>query len=180
MNLQKPEYLELNHCCSQIDDYWIGLVDRGNCPQNARFRWNDFSECTSASPLFITSPPKNFECSAVVIQAGNGQFIPAANERACAQHHRYICQFPSTAATKPSVSTFSSVLDREENWNSDSSSADLTAIASVIFSYIFFLSFLALLCYWRYKKFDSTNIKNCCAATEQTSSSPAIEKIYQE
>ena len=108
--LKRSDYEELNSCCSQIDYYWIGLVDRGGCPENVPFRWDTSTICSSASPLNVTNQPNNSGCQGVAILTTGGQgSLPMAKIIECGQYEHFICQYlppqTTTSATKTSIST---------------------------------------------------------------------------
>ena len=108
--LTRSDYEELNNCCSQ-GEYWIGLVDRGGCPQNEPYRWDTTSMCRSAAPLTVTTQPNDSGCEGVgILTAGSRRKLPMAREINCDQSQQFICQYlplPTTrsATTKKSIAT---------------------------------------------------------------------------
>ena len=109
--LTRSDYKELNSCCSQKGEYWIGLVERGDCPENAPYRWDTTSMCRSAAPLTFTAQPNNNGCQGVLITtAGSQRNLPMARGLKCSEFQQFICQnLPQTttraATTKKSVTT---------------------------------------------------------------------------
>ena len=108
--LTRSGYEELNNCCSK-GEYWIGLVDRGGCPQNEPYRWDTTSMCRSAAPLTVTTQPNDSGCEGVgILTAGSRRKLPMAREINCDQSQQFICQYlplPTTrsATTKKSIAT---------------------------------------------------------------------------
>ena len=84
--LNKSDYDKLNSCCSQKGEYWIGLVDRGDCSADLPYRLDTTtSSCRNAAPLTITAQPNNSGCQGVVIlTAGSQQNLLIARETNCA------------------------------------------------------------------------------------------------
>ena len=110
--LTRSDYKELNSCCSQNGEYWIGLVDRGDCPENAPYRWDTTSMCRSAAPLTFTAQPNNSGCQGVVIiTAGSQRNLPMARGENCDQSQQFICQYLPLSATR-AVTTEESVTTR--------------------------------------------------------------------
>ena len=105
-------YEELKSCCSQKGEYWIGLVDRGDCPPNAPYRRDSTtSPCRNAAPLTVAAQPNTSGCQGVVIvTAGSQRSLPMAREVQCAQSLKFICQNPlppltTAPTTKKSITT---------------------------------------------------------------------------
>ena len=203
--LTRSDYKELNSCCSQKGEYWIGLVDRGDCPENAPYRWDTTSMCRSAAPLTFTAQPNNSGCQGVtIITAGSQRNLPMARGENCDQSQQFICQYlplSATFATKTSISTnttrsasttsFSSTqlfsitssfpvtFDTSPNTIDKNTQSETNAaiISSIILGIIILLLLLANLCYWRYKKSESAQMRNCSATLEQPM--PSLVQVKQ-
>ena len=205
--LTRSDYKELNSCCSQNGEYWIGLVDRGDCPENAPYRWDTTSTCKSAAPLAFTAQPNNSGCQGVtIITAGSQRNLPMARGERCDQFQQFICQYlplsttravtteksvttraisrtstTTTTARRATTASFSSTqlflitssfsvtFDTSPNTIDKNTQSETNAaiISSIILGIIILLLLLANLCYWRYKKSESAQMRNCSATSEQ-------------
>ena len=107
--LQRNIYTELNKCCQESSEYWIGLVHNGNCPpklEDASYQWENTRKCRTAAPLNVIRQSRvSFQCKGIVIRPGSQNPLPMANERNCEQVNRYICQFSLPSTTSSSIST---------------------------------------------------------------------------
>ena len=195
--LTRSDYEELNSCCSQGRRYWIGLVEREGCSENAPYRWDTTLGCRNAAPLTVTNQPNFIGSQGVVIRTTGEKVLPMAGEEYCFQFHRFICQYlpPLTTATSATKTSISSITRKSASFsytqlssvtssfpNSSNASTDTMAnntqselnaaiISSIVLGSIILCLLLATFCYWRYKKSESAQMKNCSAAPEQPISS---------
>ena len=189
------DYEELNSCCSQEGEYWIGLVDKRDCPhQNDPYRWDNTLMCRNAEPLAVITQPNNSGCQGVTIRTGSQQVLPTARVIDCIQPQQFICQYlstpPTTTATKTSISTnatnnsttlfssnqLSSIISSFPFFfrtspttiaSSTQSERNAAIISSIILANIILLLLLAIFCFWRSKKNESAQMKSTSGTPEQ-------------
>ena len=111
-NLDAETYRMFQRCCPGGNQYWIGLFNQGNCPDD-QFQWvTGKRSCTSVKPLNVNNQPNNMNCQAIRISLrtnDHGISLPEAFDTDCTTASRYICQFriPGAKAT-PSETRFAS------------------------------------------------------------------------
>ena len=97
-NLNEETYKMFNDCCSNGNQYWIGLLkcnDQSNGNKNFQYKWLGSSDCTSAAHLMVAPSHTTSSCQGVSISLNpNSQQIPSASASDCSGGKmRYICQF---------------------------------------------------------------------------------------
>ena len=186
--LTRSDYQELNRCCSQDGEYWIGLVDKRNCPQNEPYQWSNTPSCRNAAPLAVITQPNNSGCEAVTIKTGSQQVLPTAREIDCIQSQPFICQYlpPSTTTTTATTTASrelnniqtarstttasfspthtslahpSNLQEMQKDSSNTMSNNTLGILAAIVVCAILLLSLLAFLYFWKYRKIDLKKIK---------------------
>ena len=156
----KEIYEELNRCCFETKNYWIGLSRKRDCPATIGYTWeNSASNCHDGSPLRIMTRTTT-DCEAIVIQPEGNKQLPTALEESCSQPHRFICQFANshiTTDTSSSTTTSNATPSPQEIvgpavYNSG-------VIAAVVLCCLLILILLFFLYFWKYKKYDLKKIK---------------------
>ena len=111
-NLDEETYTMFNDCCSNGNQYWIGLLrcnDQPNGSENSQYRWLGSNDCTSAAHLTLAPSHTTSSCQGVSISLNpNSQEIPSASASDClGGNMRYICQFPDLSSPgRPNQNTF--------------------------------------------------------------------------
>jgi len=193
--LQRSDYEELNRCCTQGGNFWIGLVNDGDCSSdpNGPYQWGDTPACRSASPLNVASSSLTV-CTGVVIRHRNSNGLPMAQNNVCFRSAGYVCQFLVSNANRSfstTVSTTTTTTARETSKplttslsirstfpatnkggssNTESSNSFGFIAGIVVCGLLLFLLFTCLY-FWRIKKFNLRNVKTC--KKFETSNSPA-------
>ena len=113
-NLNSRVYVKFKKCCSTRKQYWIGLVDNGNCRSPKKpYQWIGSTQCRNPRPLKIPRPPRfRSGCYVVtVILSRTNKKIPQAIRSSCNSEHAFICRLPwsggsvvSTTASSISLS----------------------------------------------------------------------------
>ena len=188
--LTMSDYEELNSCCSQGGEYWIGLVDKGNCQQNEPYHWGNTPACRDAAPLAVITQPNNSGCQGVTIRTGSQQVLPTARVVDCTQPQPFICQYfppptttPATTTTTTSralnntktarrtttaslSSTQTSLAHSSNSQYMEKDSSNTMSIynsgilAAIVVCAILLLLLLAFLYFWKYRKTDLKKLKN--------------------
>ena len=105
-NLDAETYRMFHRCCPGGNQYWIGLFNQGNCPDD-QYQWvTGEGSCASAEPLNVVSQPNNMNCQAIRIGLrtnDHGMSLPDGFVTDCTSASGYICQFqiPTTKAAPP-------------------------------------------------------------------------------
>ena len=186
--LTRSDYQELNSCCSQEGEYWIGLVDRRDCPESKPYRWDNTRVCRNATPLAVITQPNHTRCQGVAIQTGIQRVLPTAREIDCIQPQPFICQIPrpstttseTTTTTRTSnytrtarstttasfSSTQNSLAHPSNSQEMEKDSRNTTPhdnsgiLAAIVVCAILLLLLLAFLYFWKYRKSDLKKLKN--------------------
>ena len=186
--LTRPDYEKLNSCCSQRGEYWIDLVDRGNCQQNEPYRWGNTRACRNAAPLVVITQPNNSGCQSVTIRTGSQQVLPTARVIDCTQSQPFICQYLPPTTTTTATTTTSRALNNtrmarstttasfsstqtslahpsnSQHMEKDSSSTmsiyNSGILAAIVVCAILLLLLLAFLYFWKYRRTDLKKLKN--------------------